>query len=315
MKKHKHKLITLAILTAIATGIIHVINKLISTSAVLKDLLRTSEKNFYNWRFGRIYYTKQGKGSPILLIHDLAAGGSGYEWNRIESQLAAEHTVYTVDLLGCGRSDKPSITYTNFIYVQMICDFIKNIIGEKTDVISSGFSGSFTVMACHNEKECFNKIMLVNPPSLSQLNQTPGHRRKILKFLLEIPIFGTLIYNMATSQVSINNLFIEKYYYNPFHVDLDMLDAYYEASHKGNAKYLYSSLISNYVNLNIVHGLKNIDNSIFIVEGENESGCQEILSCYSEYNAAIETAVLAHCKHFPHIEKPEEFMTQVSIFF
>ena len=67
------------------------------------------------------------------------------------------------DRLGCGRSDKSSITYTNFVYVQMISDFIKKIIGQKTDVITSGFSGSFVTMACHNEKELFNKIMLVNP--------------------------------------------------------------------------------------------------------------------------------------------------------
>lgn len=84
----------------------------------------------------------KGTGSPILLIHDTLPGASGYEWSKIEDELAIDHTVYTVDLLGCGRSDKSSITYTNFVYVQMISDFIKKIIGQKTDVIASGFSGS-----------------------------------------------------------------------------------------------------------------------------------------------------------------------------
>ena len=63
-------------------------------------------------------------------------GASGYEWSKIEDELAIDHTVYTVDLLGCGRSDKSSITYTNFVYVQMISDFIKKIIGQKTDAVS-----------------------------------------------------------------------------------------------------------------------------------------------------------------------------------
>lgn len=82
---------------------------------------------------------QKGTGSPILLIHDTLPGASGYEWSKIEDELAIDHTVYTVDLLGCGRSDKSSITYTNFVYVQMISDFIKKIIGQKTDVIASGF--------------------------------------------------------------------------------------------------------------------------------------------------------------------------------
>ena len=50
---------------------------------------------------------KKGKGSPILLIHDMLPGGSGYEWTRIEDELALEHTVYNLDLPGCGRSEKP----------------------------------------------------------------------------------------------------------------------------------------------------------------------------------------------------------------
>ena len=88
-------------------------------------MLHISNDNYFEWRFGNIYYTKKGTGSPILLIHDTLPGASGYEWSKIEDELAIDHTVYTVDLLGCGRSDKSSITYTNFVYVQMISDFIK----------------------------------------------------------------------------------------------------------------------------------------------------------------------------------------------
>ena len=52
-----------------------------------------------------------------------------------------------------------TITYTNYLYVQAVSDFIKNVIHERTDVITSGFSGSFTILACHNENELFGKIL------------------------------------------------------------------------------------------------------------------------------------------------------------
>lgn len=314
--KHRHKLLTLAILTTAATAIIHIVNKMIAATAVLKDMLHISDKNFYHWRFGNIYYTKQGTGSPVLLLHDLTPGSSGYEWEEIEKYLRQEHTVYTIDLLGCGRSDKPRITYTNFIYVQLICDFIKNIIKEKTDVIASGFSSSFTIMACHNEQELFGKLMLINPPDIDSLKSIPDKRRKLLKFVIEIPVFGTLIYHMITCQENVKNLFMEQYFFNPFHVTSDIVDAYYEGSHRNsqNAKYLYSSLISHYINLNITHGLKSIDNSIFLIMGEKENNRETIEQEYSRINPAIESASVPQSKHLPHLENPDTFMEQVGIF-
>ena len=132
MNKHGKRLITLAALATTTTAIIHIANKVVAASAGLKEMLDTNGKNYYHWRFGDIYYTRKGKGSPILLIHDMLPGGSGYEWSRIEDDLALEHTVYNIDLPGCGRSEKPGMTYTNYVYVQSICDFIKNVIGEKT---------------------------------------------------------------------------------------------------------------------------------------------------------------------------------------
>ena len=90
----------------------------------MKDLLKSTASNYYNWRFGKIYYTKQGTGSPVLLIHDLTIYSSAYEWEALVKQLEKNHTVYCIDLPGCGRSDKQHITYTNYLYVQAISDFI-----------------------------------------------------------------------------------------------------------------------------------------------------------------------------------------------
>ena len=317
MKDSKHKILTLAALTTIATGIVHISNRVIVASSQLKEMLDFSNHNYYNWRFGKIYYTKKGSGSPLLLIHDTMPGGSGYEWSRVEDQLALEHTVYTIDLLGCGRSEKAGITYTNFLFVQIICDFIKNVIKEKTDIIASGFSCSFVTTAAAYDKENINKIMFINPVSLVSLSKTPTQKDKIFKFLIEIPVFGTLIYHIIVSRETISDLFLDNLYYNPFHADRDIMDAYYEAAHKGGyyAKYLYSSQSAKYMNINIRHALESLDNSIYIVEGEDEPNGNSIVDDYRRINPAIETAVISCSKHFPHIENAEGFLEQVGTFF
>ena len=134
MKKNiKHFLFLAA---AAGTGI-HLMNRTVNRTACMKEILSSHPGHYYDWKHGRIYYTKTGSGAPLLLIHDLHPASSSYEWSRMMKKLEKTNTVYTIDLLGCGRSDKPNITYTNYLYVQLIDNFIKDVIKEKTDVVAT----------------------------------------------------------------------------------------------------------------------------------------------------------------------------------
>lgn len=315
MKKNKHKLLTAGVLFTAAAGVVHIVNHAIFTTATLKDLLKSSANNYYDWRFGKVYYKKKGHGSPLLLVHDLTVYSSAYEWNKVIDKLAENHTVYALDLLGCGRSEKPKITYTNFLYVQLISDFIKNVIREKTDIVASGFSGSFVLLACHNESELFGKLSLINPPSLSGLSKAPTKRNKLYKFILELPIFGTLIYNMKTCQSNIQLLLTEQYLYNPFLASAEIIDTYYEASHKGygNARFLLSSIVGNYTNNNVTHALKDINNSIVIINGDAEAQREETKDSYLKCNPAIEYFNITKAKHLPQLENPDNLLEILNI--
>lgn len=315
MNKYKHKLSTLSILFAIATGIIHIANKIIIASASLKNTVSTPQLQTYSWRFGNIAFTKQGSGTPLLLIHDLQSGLSSHEWNKVRNSLSKNYEVYTLDLLGCGHSDKPRITYTNFLYVQLICDFIKNIIKKETDVIASGYSCSFLTMACRNEPKLFHKIFFVNPPDFKVLNEIPSKNSIVQKFLLEIPIIGTMIYNIFMSRQNIDHTFSEDLFFNPFRIDSEFLDIYYENAHLNDCsgKYLYASKIGKYTNINIHNCLRESNHSIYILEGIYEKEGKKISKEYTDCNPAIETAFIKHAKHFPHIENPEEFLKQIDI--
>ena len=126
----KNKLLTMLILSSSAITATAMINKWIKLSATCKNQLAEPNASCFHWRFGSVHYTKTGSGKPLLLIHDLDAASSGYEWNHIVHSLQEHYTVYTIDLLGCGRCEKPCLTYTNYLYVQLISDFIKSEIGH-----------------------------------------------------------------------------------------------------------------------------------------------------------------------------------------
>lgn len=315
MKNWKKKLLTISILTIASTLIMHIINKMISASAVIKNLLSNTQGNYYDWKFGKIYYKKSGHGAPLLLIHDLSVCGNDQEWNKLLPELERKYTVYTLDLLGCGRSDKPKITYTNFLYVQLITDFVKNVIKQKTNVIATGLSASFTIMTCINDYTVFDKLMFISPEDLAVLNHVPTNRSKVAKFILEIPVLGTLIYNIIVNKPNTELLFTEKYLFNPFHVETKMVDTYFESSHRQNGKYLQSSIQGYYIYCNVTHALKKINNSIFIVSGEKMDCIKETIALYQSLNPAIESELIPKTKMMPHMESPKKVLEIIDMYF
>lgn len=307
---------TILALAGLVTVSIHVINRVQYSLATVKNVLACPDNNYYEWRFGKIRYTKKGSGTPLLLLHDLSVGSSSYEFHELVDSLSKEHEVYALDFLGYGLSDKPNITFTNFMYVQLITDFIKNVIGKKTDVIATGDSCPIAVMTCHNNPEVFGKLIFINPQSLYQLNQIPSKQTKLLKFLIDTPILGTFVYNLLTTKASFEKTFANDYFSNPYNIEEKDILSYFEAAHTPdyNSKYAFGSYLGRYTNINILHALKEINHSICIIAGEDKTDNYTIVDNYIYYNSAIESVFIDNTKQLPHMEKPEKVLEQLEMF-
>ena len=314
--KTRNKLLTLMIVSSGAAAGTALLNKCIAISASSKNILSEPASCCYKWRLGNIHYTKAGSGKPLLLIHDLTSASSGFEWNFISAKLSEAFTVYTIDLLGCGRSEKPYLTYTNYLYVQLISDFIKSEIGHRTDIIATGASSSLVTMACNNSPELFNQILFINPESLAACGQIPGKYSKFYKGFLDLPILGSLIYNIANSKEALKKEFAIDYFYNPYSVKASFIDAYYEAAHLGGSpKSIFASVKCYYTKCNINNALKKIDNSIYILGGSEVENIDQIIQEYKEVNPAIESSLIANTKKLPQMENPSEVLNIIHMFF
>ena len=146
--------------TAATAATIYAYNKYVDKTATSKNMLSDDNGSYFEWKYGDVFYTKRGNGEPILLLHDLDPASSSFEWAKVIHKLEKNYTVYTMDLPGCGRSAKPALTYTNYMYVQLITAFIKDIIKEKTDIVASNMSCSFVLMANLMDDSIINNIIL-----------------------------------------------------------------------------------------------------------------------------------------------------------
>ena len=287
---------------------IYTYNKFIEKTATQNNLLSDKNGEYYNWKFGDIFYTKHGTGSPVLLIHDTDASASSVEWSKLYGRLAKNHTVYAIDLIGCGRSDKPALEYTNYLYVQMIQSFIKDVIQEKTVVIASNISSSFVIMANHMDDSLFEKIILINPTALNQLDMIPDKLSKIKKTIIQLPFIGTFVYNIMNNSEHIDEAFRTKYVARPQMISSSLEEIYYEAAHKNgsNGRYLYSSLIGNYVNNSITHAIKSITTPTLIIGSAEMKRYALALDDYHKVNNDLDIIRITNGSLYPHMEIPEK---------
>ena len=312
----KKKIVTISVLAASSIAAIHVINRAHHFLCTSRNVLSSSQNLYYKWRFGQIRYKKKGKGSPILFIHDLTPGSSGYEFHRLTNNLTDNHEVYSLDLLGYGLSDKPSITYTNNLYEQLVKDFIQNVIGKKTSIVATGNAVPFVIMACHNNPEFFDKLIFINPQSLYSQNQIPSNQTKLLKFAFEIPVVGTFIYNILNLKHSFEKDFAEEYFYDKSKIKENYILNYMEASQLSgyHAKYSFASYVGKVMNTNIIHALKEINHSMLMIGGEEKQDIETTLENYVYYNSSIETVYIPETKHLPQLEAPDKVLEQIKIF-
>ncbi len=305
MKKSTKFLLT-AIGASVAT--IYAYNRFIEETATKNNLLSDKDGEYYPWEHGNIFYTKKGTGSPILLIHDADASASSMEWVKLISRLQKKHTVYCIDLLGCGRSDKPALEYTNYLYVQLISAFVKNVIQEKTTVVSTNMSASFVIMANHMDDTLFEKIIFINPVSLKQLDVIPDELSKFKKRIIELPFIGTFVYNMMNNSTRIDESFRTRYFSKPQLISSTLEDAYYESAHIGgsNGRFLYSSMLGNYLNNNISHALKKLSTPTLIIGCKEMKHYEHVLDDYHKLNPNLEIVRINNGCLYPQMEIPEK---------
>lgn len=316
--KSKHKYLFRALATTtLSLGAISIGNYLEFRNSTKNHLLYHSDSLCYKWRFGTIHYTKQGSGTPLLLLHDISSINCDYEWCKIKESLSENYTVYTLDFLGCGQSDKPSLTYTNFLYVQMLSDFIRNIVKQKTLVITSGNASSIATMTFNYDSTLISKAIFINPPSLKSTSKAPDQRKRMLKKLLSSPIIGTLIYNLQHSENIIEETINEQFANPESYLSEDELKLRKECAHLGfpSCKDLFTSLNTNYLDFPIQRAFKNLDNSIVLIGGTEEPHIVEIFNEYQKLNSSIEIDFVKDSKHYPALENPEELLNLISVYF
>ncbi len=209
MKTKKHPIRNTSIVLGTALVLIEAFNRFVFHLMDEKSSLSCEEGSFHDFSRGRFFYKKidcsteneeKEKKDPILLIHELSPAASADCCEELARQLSKKRTVYTMDLLGCGRSAKPPITYVNFLYVLQVSEMVREIIGRPVHLVAEKNSGAIAIAAARYSPDLISRITLLNPTALENEKKIPDTRSRIAKKIIESPIIGSLIYHIAFSK-------------------------------------------------------------------------------------------------------------------
>src|SRR5688572_20002492 len=167
---------------------------------------------YYTWHHGEIHYQRRGLGDPLLLVHNIYPGASYAEYERNIDELARHFTVYALDLLGFGESDAPRIKYTAKTYVELIFDFLREVVEESAHVMSSGLSCAYVTEVAAWRANLFKKLVFLCPRSEPTGLDVPRWVAPLQHLMLSTPTVASGYYEAMTGRHEMN-----EYLVNNFH--------------------------------------------------------------------------------------------------
>lgn len=115
----------------------------------------------WEWRGHKINYVQLGDPDKpaLLLIHGF--GASVYHFRYNIPALARDHSVFALDLLGFGLSDKPLADYNAELWRDQASDFIEQVIRKPTTVAGNSLGG-FTALYTTTVQPLVQACVLLN---------------------------------------------------------------------------------------------------------------------------------------------------------
>ncbi|MBV9863875.1 MAG: alpha/beta hydrolase [Abitibacteriaceae bacterium] len=301
---------TVAKITGVALGAMAATNAIISLRTPPLDNELGGTFNRYPTRHGDLAYTVSGTGSPVLLLHGLGAGNSMMEWEHNFRALAQQHTVYALDFIGWGLSDKPDEPCWAEEFIEQVQYFVEDIIAEPCAVIASSQSCAFAVEAARRAPKLIQKLILVCPAEQASAGKAMAFEwpQEMIYRLLRWPVVGAAFYNFIASRQNIQRFACHQLYFDKSRVDESLVRRYHVAAHQNGSKYGLSWLLGGLLDIDWRESWSRLEIPALLVWGRN--AMLNGLDTAPEWLALKPDArlsIIDEAMLLPHVEHPQQF--------
>jgi len=306
-RKRRKRLLQGLLVGGAAIGIPALANFLIARRAARPQTPSWGRSHRYAWQYGEIAFQRLGDGPPLVLVHSFGPGHDSQQWRRAAELLAKRRTVFVPDLLGWGRSEKPALTYDGELYIQLLSDFLHDVVRARSPVVAAGLAAAYAVQIAVDEPEAIAALGLVVPLGIETHGDEPDFKDAIVHRLLRLPVIGTSALNLYTSRSGLSHHLREAYAV-PERVDAALLEHHYRSSHQKGARAALAAYLAGYLNHAVDDTLTRLQTPVWLAWGRGaNSPPVESADLWLRAAAHSELEVFERAGNLPHAETPIAF--------
>jgi pimeloyl-ACP methyl ester carboxylesterase len=274
------------------------------------DSIMGGDPGIYEWVDGDVHFQAAGEVSdcgPVVLVHGLGAGSSGFTWRKNFASLSQRTRVYAPDLLGFGFSAKPGVSYDAPLFVELLEDFLQEVSGPA-HVVAASLSAAYAVHAAARQPGFVKSLTLISPTGTATQSSRPGVTGAAFYGLMNSPVLGTSFYNVFTSERSIRDFARQQYFYDRRRVTDRFVAHHYAVSHQPGAQHAIAAYLSGYLNTDARADFAGLTQPITMVWGkQDETNPLVNAGALLQLNPRVRLEIFDRCRMSPPEEHPEKF--------
>ncbi|MCE2902511.1 MAG: alpha/beta fold hydrolase [Gemmatimonas sp.] len=262
------------------------------------------ERRFYAWRGWQVAYVVRGHGEPLVFLHSIHAAAWSAEWRHTVPALAEHATCYALDLLGFGASDRPAISYTADLYLELVRDFLRDVVAAPAVLVGSSLGGTYAIEVAATHPELVRAVCAIGPAGVSRLVRNGGVAGDMVQGLFRTPVIGEALFQALVSRASIR-FFLKDIYADP--IAPEALDLFWQSANQPNARYAPAAFVGMRLNVDIRRSLPAVAQPLLLVWGT--AAAQTPFREASAVRALVPKAefVPIRAGDLPHDEHPRLF--------
>ncbi|OKH24644.1 alpha/beta fold hydrolase [Chroogloeocystis siderophila] len=247
---------------------------------------------------------------PLVLLHGF--GTSIGHWRQNLDVLSESHTVYALDMLGFGASEKAAVSYDVSLWVEQVYEFWQTFIRHPVILVGNSIGSLVSLAAAAKYPEMVQGVVMLSLPDPSLEEEVvPAAVRPVVQAIKSLvaspPVLKTAF--RLVNRPSVIRRWASIAYANPAAVTDELVDILLgPAQDRGSAQAFYATIkaISSANGISVKNLLPAVNVPMLLIWGQQDRMVPpKLAQKFLTYNPNMQLLQLENAGHCPHDECPE----------